>query len=224
MNIRGAPWFVRGTKRGCAGLDPSWRLLPCWWPVCNQRSWNCVEDDDSNSEARAGRRGRILQTGPGLTKDTATAPRLPTQRPILSGSGRLRGRAISRPAMSAAVNTKAPSLLMFWRSMAFFRFSFSGRRFGQAEMPTDTGFKLVLGNVRTFGRHLVTDHHGRGQGQFEFEILIGLVRGPGLGGYFQFDLVRCAQPGQHFQKMCSGVAVGLVQEQMDLEHASLLFL
>jgi hypothetical protein len=33
----------------------------------------------------------------------------------------------------------------------FFRFWFSGRLFGQTEVPTDTGFELVLGNVRTFG-------------------------------------------------------------------------
>jgi len=77
---------------------------------------------------------------------------LPTQRPILPGSGRLRGRATSRLAMSTAVSAKAPNLTMFWRSMAFFfRFWFSGRLFGQTEVPTDTGFELVLGNVRTFG-------------------------------------------------------------------------
>ena len=56
------------------------------------------------------------------------------------------------------------------------------------------------------------------RGQVQFEVLVRLVSGDGLGGDFDVNAVLLAQTGHYFEEMLSRLAVGLVVKASDFEH------
>ena len=58
--------------------------------------------------------------------------------------------------------------------------------------------------------------------QVHFEIFVRLVLGDGFGGNLDLNLIFLAQPGHHFLKVLSGLAVGFVHKTLTFSNVILL--